>query len=87
LAKESDYEHGIYRVMHQASLGGAYCTVISDLIVIEDEPHAVLDWAGPQDKQHPHVTVKLEWSRLSECRNDKTDFLYDGLIEDPRKPS
>ena len=68
MANKSDYERGIYRVMHQASLSGAYYTAISDLVFIEGEPHAVLDWGGPQDKQLPLVIVKLEASRLSECR-------------------
>lgn len=87
MADKSDYEHGIYRVMHQSVLSGAYYTAISDLIFIEDEPHAVLDWAGPQDRQHHLVIVRLEALRLSECRDTQKDFLYDGLIEDPRKPS
>jgi hypothetical protein len=75
------------RVMYTLKGQKGWEIVISDLIFLNGQPHLVLDWAGPPDMKHPHVSVALDPARLSEAPGSGADFLYDGVIEDPRKPS
>jgi len=86
----SDYsneEIGIYRVQHTVRLNGAWLIGISDLIFVDGVPTVVLDWGGPPEKQYPLVTQTLDPRLLKEFSTPKTDFLYDGPVEDPRKPN
>lgn len=82
---DSDPEHGIYRVQYIGKLGDSWMACISDLIFLDGEPHVVLDWAGPPDRQHPLVMQKLDPQRLVTLQDGAVDFLYDGQIADPRK--
>lgn len=85
MAKDSDPEHGIYRVQFIGKERGVWVMLIGDLIFQEGEPHLVIRWDGPPNNQHPGLTQPLDPKRLSELRSDTTDFLYDGQIEDPRR--
>jgi hypothetical protein len=77
----------VYKVMHTLAVGGGWGIGVSDLMFIKGIPHAILEWDGPPDKKLPLVSVKLDRARLSASQGSGADFLYDGVIEDPRKPS
>jgi hypothetical protein len=78
-------ELGIYRVAHTIIKDGVRFTAESDLIFLEGEPHIVLEWGGPPDKQFPLVFEKLDPQRLQEPSNPMQPFSYYGDIVDPRK--
>jgi hypothetical protein len=87
VSDDSDAEHGVYRVQYVLKMNDAWIIAISDLIFLNGVPTVVLDWGGPPEKQYPLVTQTLDPQHLTEFSTPKTDFLYDGHIEDPRKPN
>ncbi len=86
-SEDSNPELGIYRVQHHMLINGALIIGISDLIFLDGVPTVVLDWGGPPEKQYPLETQTLDPRLLKEFSTPKTDFLYDGPVEDPRKPN
>lgn len=81
---EPDLEHGVYRVTHVLRLGGAWMTVVNDLIFVDGQPLVVLEWTPPENNHPPTVTVPLELARLTELPGPPGHYLYDGEVVDPR---
>ena len=81
---EPDFTHGVYRVMHFLLLNGVRYTCESDLIFIDDNPFVVLEWAGPQENQHPDLKLALDPAHLEERQGQPGYFLYNGDLVDPR---
>jgi hypothetical protein len=86
-SNDSDPKQGIYRVQHNVWFNKGWLIAISDLIFLDGVPTVVLEWGGAPSSQYPMVTQTLDPQRLKEFSTPKTDFLYDGPIEDPRKPN
>jgi hypothetical protein len=81
-----DFERGIYRVTHTILVGTSRFICRSDLVFLNEQPFAVLEWGGVPENQHPALTLPLDASRLEPMRGDQGHFLYNGDLVDPRKP-
>jgi hypothetical protein len=79
-----DLEHGIYRVTHCLVRGNVRSICESDMIVIDDQPFVVLEWAGPEGNQYPSVKVLLDFGRLQGPPTPEGYVVYDGDVVDPR---
>ena len=74
---------GIYRVTHFLVVGTIRFLCESDLIVIDGQPYAVLEWEGPRDNQYPALKVELDWAKLHPP-SPEGYVVYDGDVIDPR---
>ena len=84
-----DLKLGIYRIMltmHCKRASGElyWASVVVDLIWQNDLPIAVLEWGGPQDKQYPYLTVKLDPELIVDGQVPEAVRTYNGHIKDPR---
>lgn len=81
-----DLEHGIYRVAHTLTVGGANLICESDLIFLDGQPFVVLDWANTPGSQEQYPAVKLSVDQaLLEPGAADGYLVYSGQLVDPRK--
>jgi len=79
-----DLEKGIYRVTHTLVIGKSRLNCESDLIFLNNQPFVVLEWAGPQESQHPDVKLPLDLALLEAEPARHGYLLYSGELVDPR---
>ncbi len=76
----------VCHVQHLMLVNGRYIHAITDLIFVDNQPLAVLEWGGRPGKERPRVSVPLDPAQLTEMRSGHVTHLYDGpAIVDPRE--
>jgi hypothetical protein len=77
-------EIGIYSLSLFLKSKKAFFSIHSDLIFLEGQPYAVLEWGGAKNNQYPLVKIKLDPARLEQTHGMEIDFHYPDPIDDPR---
>jgi len=73
----------VYHVEHRVQIDGVWHYHVTDLIFVDGQPVAVLNWGGKPGKEFPRVSVPLDPAHLSEHRVGQITHRYDRPIETP----
>jgi len=57
----------------------------SDLIFIEAVPTIVVEWQVRPDGDLPIVTIQLDPQRLHRIGWEKSEYMYEDVVDDPRQ--
>lgn len=72
------------KVIHRHQIGDKVFRRVSELVMIDGRPKALLGWINLGDVRTPIYLCDLDRSKLRRSSKNSNTFYYDGLTVDPR---
>jgi len=73
-----------FKVIHKHRIGDKVFRRVSELVMIEGQPKALLGWINLGDVRTPIYLCDLDPAKLRRSPTSATTFFYDELTVDPR---
>jgi hypothetical protein len=72
------------KVIHRHRIGDKVFRRVSELVIIDGQPKALLGWINLGDVRTPIYLCDLEQSKLRRSPTSATTYFYDEMTVDPR---
>jgi hypothetical protein len=72
------------KVIHRHQIADKVYRRVSELIMIDGQPQAILGWINLGSVRTPIYLCELDRSKLRRAADSSNTFIYDGLTVDPR---
>jgi hypothetical protein len=72
------------KVIHKHRVGDKLFRRVSELVVIDGRPKAILSWINLGDVRTPIYLCDLDHAKLRRSPSDSSLFFYDDVTVDPR---